>query len=435
MSTSIYFGTACRPETTGSYDVAIGLEPTSLDLQVHHNLGLLGHAPGPLPDEVLSFLATIIGVWAADKIAPRQQAPDAWTRRLRLSCPAPGWFEPLTDLSSLVSFLTGDDWSLEAGPVPPALEIHFEPDGSWQPDRVCLFSGGLDSLSGAIDLLEANHQVLLVSHYDFGQLAAAQNLLTDKLTRHYGPERLRRWGFRIQFEAPELSLRSRSLLFIALGVAAASVWGQSLPLIVPENGWISLNPPLTGNRLGSYSTRTTHPHVISGLQQFLSSVGISTALVNPSQYLTKGAMLAQSRNPALLRALLPYSISCAHPVASRWKKDRQGNCGYCFPCLLRRAAAHCVGWDNGQEYLFDVLQQPEVLASRARGADLRSLLYQLQQWHRHPQPQQLLWQTGPLPAGQPDRQQLVDLVGRGLTEMSLWIGEQGRDFLRSYRGG
>lgn len=434
MSLSIFFGTGSRPETTVGYDVAIGLAPTSLDLTVHHNLGMLGNAPGPLPDEVAAFLTTGIGVWAADKIAPRQQAPDVWTRQLRLSCPAPGWSEPLAELSSLLGFLTGDDWALEARPEPPSLAIQAKGDCSWQPDCVCLFSGGIDSLSGAVDLLEAGHRVLLVSHYDFGQLASSQNLLTDELTRLYGPERVRRWGFRLQFEAPELSLRSRSLLFIALGVAAAAVWARALPLMIPENGWISLNPPLTGNRLGSYSTRTTHPHVISGLQHFLISVGISTSLVNPYQFLTKGEMLGQSRNPTLLRALLPYSISCAHPVASRWKKARQGNCGYCFPCLLRRAAVHSRGWDDGQEYLFDVLKQPEILAGRARGADLRSLLYLLGQWRRHPQPQQLIWQTGPLPADPETQPRLAGLIGRGLMEIQRWLEETGGDFLRRYQG-
>jgi 7-cyano-7-deazaguanine synthase in queuosine biosynthesis len=318
--------------------------------------------------------------------------------------------------------------------VQPSLRLHGKPEGAWQPDCVCLFSGGVDSLSGAIDLLETGHRVLLVSHYDFGQLAASQNFLADRLIGQYGPDMARRWGFRIQFEAPELSLRSRSLLFIALGLAAAAVWGRKLPLIIPENGWISLNPPLTGCRLGSYSTRTTHPYFISGLQLFLTSLGLDAALSNPYQYVTKGEMLTQNRNPALLQDLLPSSISCAHPVASRWKKARQGNCGYCFPCLLRRAALHSLGWDDGREYLFDVLQQPEILASRSRGADLRSLLYLLGQWQRHPQPQQLLWQTGPLPADPEIQERLADVLADGLTDLSRWFDDKGADFLKQYRG-
>jgi hypothetical protein len=165
----------------------------------------------------------------------------------------------------------------------------------------------------------------------------------------------------------------------------------------------------------------------------LVSVGIPTDLVNPFQYVTKGEMLAQSRNPALLRTLLPYSISCAHPVASRWKKDRQGNCGYCFPCLMRRAALHSVGWDEGHQYLYDVLKQPEVLASRARGADLRSLLYLLSQQQCVPNPHQLLWQTGPLPVGPEDMPQLINLVERGLVEISHWL-ENSRLYVRASLG-
>jgi hypothetical protein len=47
-------------------------------------------------------------------------------------------------------------------------------------------------------------------------------------------------GIRVQFpEAPELTLRSRSLLYMALGVATAAAFGEATPLIVPENGWVS----------------------------------------------------------------------------------------------------------------------------------------------------------------------------------------------------
>ena len=226
-----------------------------------------------------------------------------------------------------------------------------------------------------------------------------------------------------------MSLRSRSLLFIGLGVAAASVWGRDLPLQIPENGWISLNPPLTSSRLGSYSTRTTHPYFIAGLKEFFLKVGIKQDLANPYQYVTKGEVLARSRNQDLLRQLLPYTISCAHPVASRWLKDRQGNCGYCFPCLMRRAAMQAVGWDDGQEYLFDVMKQPEVLASRARGSDLRSLLYLVSQWRRNLKPERLLWQTGPIPAGLEIKKELASLIERGLGEMGRWLEEKGGEFL------
>lgn len=400
------------------YDHVVGLQPTVLPAQVHHNLGLLGTGSHPLPENVLTLLVVSLGVWVADKLAPRQQAADAWTRRLEVFCPAPEWAEALPGLSQVLDFLTGDTWILRASPMPAWLPMVLRPDPSWQPDCVCLFSGGLDSLVGAIDLLEAGQRLLLVSHYDFGQLAGCQNYLTAALRQAYGPDRVRHWGFRLQFEAPELSLRSRSLLFIALGAAAASVWDAPRTVVIPENGWISLNPPLTGNRLGSYSTRTTHPYFLSSFQAWLATVGLAINLENPYHYQTKGELLSHCRNQSLLRQLAPHTLSCAHPMASRWRKGRQGNCGYCYPCLIRRAALHAVGWDDGRDYLVDVLRQPEILTSRGRGADLRSLLYLLRAWEAHPNPHRLLWQTGPLP-GQ-SCQQYVTLLRHSLAEIHGW---------------
>ncbi len=48
MSVSVYFSTGWQPEANLGYDHAIGLEPTSLDLKIHHNLGLLGSGTTPV---------------------------------------------------------------------------------------------------------------------------------------------------------------------------------------------------------------------------------------------------------------------------------------------------------------------------------------------------------------------------------------------------
>jgi hypothetical protein len=71
-------------------------------------------------------------------------------------------------------------------------------------------------------------------------LASVQQGLAAALTAHYGPDRVHHLGIRVQFpEAPELTLRSRSLLYLALGAATAAAFGEATPLIVPENGWVS----------------------------------------------------------------------------------------------------------------------------------------------------------------------------------------------------
>ena len=262
----------------------------------------------------------------------------------RAGCP---WPRPL---ARLLNFLTGDDWTLKLRPASLDLGLKGAWPHAWRPDGVMLFSGGLDSLVGAVDYLEAGERLLLVSHYDFGQLAGIQQTLAAALTRHYGPDRVHHLGLRVQFpEAPELSMRSRSLLYLALGLAAAASLGAA-PLIIPENGWISLNPPLTANRLGSCSTRTTHPHFLEQLTGLWQEVGLVNPLVNPYKDLTKGEVVGRCRNRDLLGQLFGASVSCARPVVSRWQGRAATACGYCYPCLMRRASLHTLGWDRGGDY-------------------------------------------------------------------------------------
>ena len=153
---------------------------------------------------------------------------------------------------------------------------------------------------------------------------------------------------------------------------------------MPENGWVSLNPPLTGNRLGAYSTRTTHPHFLAQLSSLWQRAGLRHPLTNPYQGHTKGEMLPDCRNLPLLKELFARTVSCSRPVVSRWQRQPAGSCGYCYPCLMRRAALHRLGWDDGSQYLIDVLGSPETLRHRTRGRDLRALLLALRTWEESP---------------------------------------------------
>jgi len=137
------------------------------------------------------------------------------------------------------------------------------------------------------------------------------------------------------------------------------------------------------NRLGTYSTRTTHPHFLSGLTSLWREAGLAHPLLNPYQDLSKGEMLGRCPDN-LLQELAPLSVSCARPVASRWHRGPAGSCGYCYPCLLRRAALHRLGWDRGEDYLLDALAAPKNLSHRTKGRDLRALLLALKTWEESP---------------------------------------------------
>ncbi|MEW6658769.1 MAG: hypothetical protein AB1424_08915 [Thermodesulfobacteriota bacterium] len=261
-----------------------------------------------------------------------------------------------------------------------------------------------------------------------------QQALTGALAAHYGPEQVQHLGLRVQFpEAPELTLRSRSLLFLALGLTAASAFGPEMPLLIPENGWVSLNPPLTLNRLGSYTTRTTHPIFLEQLTRLWRDAGINQPLLNPYQRLTKGELLEQCRHRELLRKLARQSISCARPVASRWRRQAGGECGYCYPCLLRRAALHRLGWDRGEDYLLDVLAAPGALGHRVRGRDLRALLLALRTWEESPGEMASRVSGGkPGPGWARKYPETRQLLASGFREIGEFFQNKGTDLVTAY---
>ncbi len=427
-----------RRRPPAGMDAVIHLdEPGGNGYPLHHNLGELWTTPHPFGQEVAAFLLTALGVWAADKLIPRRTAADAWTRQLVLHLPlSPTWGRLGPRLAEVLNFLTGDEWTLKSRGAKINLGLAGVWPHSWRPQAVVLFSGGLDSLAGAIDLLAAGQRLVLLSHYDFGQLAATQQTLAAALAGHYGAERLHHLGLRVQFpEAPELTLRSRSLLYLALGLAAAAAFGPQTPLILPENGWVSLNPPLTLNRLGTYSTRTTHPHFLKQLTGLWREVGIDNPLINPYQPLAKGELLAQGGHRNLLKELFPLTTSCARPVASRWRGGPPGECGYCYPCLLRRAALHRLGWDKGEDYLLDVLAEPETLSHRTRGRDLRSLLIALKTWEESSQEIEARLYLGEPGPDLPQRFAAArQVLATGFKEIAQFFQDKGPAWIKGYVG-
>ena len=372
--------------------------------------------------------------YCVDKTADRATQRDAWTRDIRLHLPvadAPAW--DAAGAEAALDFLTGDRWQIKVytsahDPLAAARNAAAAVGGI-DADAVCLFSGGLDSLCGAIDLLERNRgwRVVLLGHYEGGgQAPTAQENLHNRLAAEYGEDRVE---LRQLFLRPapangsqtqplprvsERTTRSRSLLFLTAALALASAAGDA-PVYVPENGFIGVNVPLTRARSGSLSTRTTHPHFMALLGDLIAAVGVKIEIRNPYRLSTKGEMLAQSSNPRLLRALVDDSISCAHPETPRWQKRPQGNCGYCFPCLIRRSALAHVGWDDGP-YAWDVLTEEALLNPRLRrGADLRAIANGV--FADRPDRDSL--RNGPLPSG--EHREFLSVWRRGTDELRQWL--------------
>jgi 7-cyano-7-deazaguanine synthase in queuosine biosynthesis len=336
----------------------------------------IAQTAGAIPTEMAIDLLTLAeAAFAADLRIPRDTSSDRWTRKIHLYIPVSAsnlWTSLVPKLVRLLGFLTGDEWEIE---FRDAHRLDHPTLGTAPPptSTVCLFSGGLDSLVAGIDLLSQGGSVALVGHYGAGMTNTIQERVLVPLQAKFGPM-LRDFRFFVQppkeRTAGESSMRSRSILFLALGVAVASALGANR-LVVGENGLISLNVPLTFTRLGTNSTRTTHPQVLVMLREVLQDIGLAIAVDLPYRFQTKGEMLASTMDPTLLGATAPLTMSCSHPELGRYHGKTPGNhCGYCVPCIIRRASLLRAGMPHGN-YDFDLLQRRPTPGT-GTAADLRA---------------------------------------------------------------
>ena len=394
----------------------------------------------------LELLLLAGSVYALDRAYARQTAGDSWTRSFSLTLPVADpklWAQSRPAFVDCLEFLTGDRWVINfVARKAPILTLRAMPVSSRpfflrEVGQTCLFSGGLDSLVGAINLLEASDaRVLLVGHHDRDMAGpyGDQQALLQRLRNHY-PRRIGDVLARVGQSGAghDVTLRARSFLFIALGVFAASAIGMTIPLFVPENGTIALNVPLTPSRRGSCSTRTAHPRYLSSLGQALDAIGLGTSVVNPFVLKTKGEVVAGCRNPGLLRLLVPLSVSCAKRGHRReWLRRTAHGCGRCMPCIFRRAALHKVGLDQ-EVYGVDVCGgEVDVGASDVGGGDFRACLSLLRRGLSRDQLATALLVNGPL-----EIQQLpayADTVARALQELRQLFRDKGTPAVRRAAG-
>jgi 7-cyano-7-deazaguanine synthase in queuosine biosynthesis len=328
------------------------------------------HAAGSLLDALdpsqtaRDLLVLAAGVYAADKVALRKHSGDGFTRQFELSVPVAErtrFGEAREALEQALSFLTGDGWSLRFRRIVGSPRQQRMP--APETEAVALFSGGLDSLAGAIDLLSNDESLVLVGHHEGGPTPHRQSELAEKLREQYGDSHVylhqlllgpakanNRQAAPLPGEREETT-RGRSFLFIAAGLALADTIDRQAPLYLPENGFIGINVPLVPARSGALSTRTTHPYFLAKMEAALDTLGLGGhELRNPFRLQTKGEILEGSANSTLLAELAPRSVSCAHPTAGRWDREPFGNCGTCWPCMIRRASMFRAGWDSLAEY-------------------------------------------------------------------------------------
>lgn len=107
----------------------------------------------------------------------------------------------------------------------------------------------------------------------------------------------------------------------------------------------------------------------------MSKIGIKHQIINPYAYSTKREMVEQFKDIHSFCQNYHKTISCSHPCNGRWEGySIPKNCGYCYPCLIRRSSLLDLDLEN-ESYGIDILETSITKNStEAKRSDLEDLL-------------------------------------------------------------
>ena len=304
------------------------------------------------PDVAFGMLYLSAIVYAVDRSVNRAvYSIDGWSREFDVDILLPEYerFRAIEkSINAMLSFLTGDYWNCHFVGDAAVTYINYKPstclDGITQ---VNLFSGGMDSLIGAIDYMTIHPKgkLFLASHYDgymHGPLEDQRRLIQlfkAKYDHKFCLLPGKKTAVNIEPGlSAELSCRSRSLMFLSIALVVASYAGCRM--VVPENGSVSLNYPLSRSRRASCSTRTTHPLFLKMFKAIISVIGLTVDVDNPYEKMTKGEMVRACADKDYLLSVVPVSNSCGKRSKHQYSYDDRNatHCGRCMPCMYRKAA-------------------------------------------------------------------------------------------------
>ena len=330
-----------------------------------------------LPDRLVDFLEVASYVFTADCATERGEqwtdddSKEAWGRDFAFVIPVRDpafWTKP--EITCLVKeslgFLSNDKYSFTFVPLKQdrmqQQYFEFAEGKTWSfhaPARVLMFSGGLDSLAGAVETANTGDHVVLVSHRSVSTVSAHQTKLFHALQKRF-PNRLVHvpvWVNKDEKFGRESTQRTRSFLFAALGAVVAEPLNAG-GIRFYENGVVSLNLPVAEEVLRARASRTTHPVTLYHLESLCTAVaGRNLVVDNPYLFKTKTEVVEVLASYKV-QDMIISTCSCAHLM---FKSNAQKHCGTCSQCIDRRFAMIAAGleqYDPKADYVSDVFTGP-----------------------------------------------------------------------------
>ena len=325
-----------------------------------------------IPDIVDDLLRVAAIVYSADTRIKRGTDKDVfgenWARNLNLYIPVrlPDKWNDFTinnHLSKTLNFLTGDKWNLSFTLLTerePTQKFLFKESITPLPKvkTIIPFSGGVDSLAAVIEAVRNNLSPLLVSHRSSPVIDHRQINLVTLLRQNFN-----KWNFpHISMwvnrkggpRSSERTQRSRAFLFSSLAAAAAYMLNVD-EIRLCDNGVMSVNLPQSGQTIGTYASRSTHPKYLQYGEIFFNLLlGMKSLSVKNTLIFKTRKEVMQLIHNSKLPQLIQETVSCTRIEGMT---SMQPHCGVCSQCIDRRFAsigADLEDYDLPEKYEKDV---------------------------------------------------------------------------------
>lgn len=309
------------------------------------------------------LLRIAMHVYVADRLTKRNgrndiHGPSRLMPPVVVEVSDPRFWESISPrLQRILRFLSDDSWKLGF----QQRRQHYEVQKCFYlPQRVCLYSGGLDSAAGLAKCLRnSNNEILAVT----ARHQAGQKKLVGQQIESFR----KRFGNRVSSimvrttlrNAPpmnrqELTQRSRSFLFASLaGVVASTIGTEAIE--VYENGVGVINLPLMPGMLtGGRTTKSAHPEFFRQMSRIVSlAADRSIRFELPFRAATKAELVKSTADEPSLVEVLLTSVSCVHfPLRI---KGPAKHCGVCPGCIGRRQSLISAGIiEPTEKYRYDI---------------------------------------------------------------------------------
>ncbi len=315
-----------------------------------------------IPPIAYDLLEIASYIYSVDQSKPRggitfPKDGENWYRQFKLNIPVrclDTWNKPSVKekLVKLLRSLSDDNYQFTfrhlEHDLPKDAYFDFDEGESWfKPDSVLLFSGGLDSLAGAIEeISDPKKKVLLVSHRPVPKIDRTQKILVNALKHKFDAgNRILHvpvWINKEKGISKDASQRSRSFLYASIA-CAISLIVDTRAIKFYENGIVSCNLPVLDQVVSARASRSTHPISLKLMSEFFSSlIDDDFKVMNPFFEKTKSDIVSIFKKHTVTE-FIKTARSCTR---TRSSTKLHTHCGVCSQCIERRLA---VLWNGLEE--------------------------------------------------------------------------------------